>query len=302
MEYSLIQKYSEEHYYTKCELENDFSDSTLTIMWEEIEHYRTFFKHNIKIGYHHYYVTYNPYVSKKIFDLHQQYYKFQYYNKEVTKWLPCSNKEQQEIEQFKVLFNHCKSREINLFFENTLHSLQIELDNELINFLVNKNEDIFLKVFLCILSLEKPITVITLNLICSELCHINILSLIDIDKLYSIIISPKGHNDLTYCFLAFLDDLYLKLCDKMLLYDFKILKGIESLNEEELHNIYPMLKKKQIEFFLIHHQVNHYYTIRDYMSATNVSYETARYSLEELVKIKWYQKLKVGKKFVYHIL
>lgn len=62
---------------------------------------------------------------------------------------------------------------------------------------------------------------------------------------------------------------------------------------------YPMLARSLIAFFVEHRQWNQFYSVKDYQTWNDCSYETARSSLNELVRLGWYKKIKVGKKFVY---
>lgn len=64
---------------------------------------------------------------------------------------------------------------------------------------------------------------------------------------------------------------------------------------------YPNLSQSLITFFVEHRAGNHFYSVKDYQDWHECSYETARSSLNELVNLGWYQKIKVGKKFVYGI-
>lgn len=61
----------------------------------------------------------------------------------------------------------------------------------------------------------------------------------------------------------------------------------------------PELSKKQIKFFVEHSDIRSNYTVKDFQEYFGTSYETARYSLENLVEKKFYKKKKVGKKYVY---
>lgn len=67
----------------------------------------------------------------------------------------------------------------------------------------------------------------------------------------------------------------------------------------ELKEKYPFLTMNQLLFYHEHQTPAHYYTIQQYMEACSVCYETGRMQLEQLVKLGWYRKRKIGKKFVY---
>ncbi|MDD6467524.1 MAG: hypothetical protein PUF50_05035 [Erysipelotrichaceae bacterium] len=72
-------------------------------------------------------------------------------------------------------------------------------------------------------------------------------------------------------------------------------------NEKELVEYYPFLLPQQATFYLQHNRPNHYYTIQQYIEANEVCYETGRIQMEQFVKMGWYKKKKVGKKFVYSV-
>lgn len=62
---------------------------------------------------------------------------------------------------------------------------------------------------------------------------------------------------------------------------------------------FPELTRKQALFYINNQEKNHYYSIDNFRSFSNSSYETARKAMENLTAQKLYQKIKVGKKFVY---
>lgn len=71
------------------------------------------------------------------------------------------------------------------------------------------------------------------------------------------------------------------------------------VDDQRLLEYYPFLHKKQVSFYLEHRESYCYYTIQQYMKYNDVCYETGRMHLEQLVRLGWYVKKKVGKKFVY---
>ena len=82
------------------------------------------------------------------------------------------------------------------------------------------------------------------------------------------------------------------------------LKHSPFMNEGDVKELcarYPFLSDAQVQFYCAHRQAMHYYTVSDYAKWNQCSHETARTSLNELVKLGWYKKQKVGKKFVYLI-
>ncbi|MEF9962446.1 MAG: hypothetical protein RR863_03965 [Erysipelotrichaceae bacterium] len=301
MKYSTIQKYSEEHYYSKNELKADFSDSTLSILWDEIEAYRALFIHEIHVFKLAYYVTYNPYLYQKIIVLHQNLNELQHRGKEEIVWLSLNETGRKILDHFYVLFNG-NSQMKPLLILHALKEFHLNLDQELLVILLDEKEDIFLKVFLCILFLDKKEAILVINIICSRISFSTILKAMDIDFLYQQLIKDKDCLDLTYLFLAFLNQTHSNLSKMVLILEKQSFYQKILMNREELHHIYPMLHRLQIEFYLSHKQSNRFYDIKDYQESNQVCYETARYSLEQLVDLHFYQKLKVGNKFVYYIV
>jgi hypothetical protein len=71
---------------------------------------------------------------------------------------------------------------------------------------------------------------------------------------------------------------------------------------KELAEKNPSLTEHQCLFISLHHKSGHAYTLKQYQNTTNCSYETARYSLDELVKYRVYQKKKFRKKYIYEFV
>jgi hypothetical protein len=69
--------------------------------------------------------------------------------------------------------------------------------------------------------------------------------------------------------------------------------------EEFLLESEPTMKKGQAHFFARHCTIGKYYTIQQYKRSIGVVYETARTSMENLVKLGYYKKEQIKNKFVY---
>ena len=70
--------------------------------------------------------------------------------------------------------------------------------------------------------------------------------------------------------------------------------------EEHLLEMDPALKKGEAYFYARHCTMHMHYTIEQYKKALGCAYETARTSMEHLVKLHYYEKMLVNnKKFVY---
>lgn len=107
-------------------------------------------------------------------------------------------------------------------------------------------------------------------------------------------------KDVSVEYFHFIEKIHLHLNHTMLSLKSKSDNPV-GLNLEELIKRYPMLSETQLRFYVLHREINHFYTINDYRKECDVCYETARYSLEQMVEFEWYMKCKIGKKFVYKI-
>lgn len=69
--------------------------------------------------------------------------------------------------------------------------------------------------------------------------------------------------------------------------------------EEHLLEMDPALKKGEAYFYARHCTMHMNYTIQQYKKALDCAYETARTSMEHLVKLHYYEKRQIKNKFVY---
>ena len=61
----------------------------------------------------------------------------------------------------------------------------------------------------------------------------------------------------------------------------------------------PYLKKAQAHFYVRHSTVGKFYTIQQFKKAEGCVYETARTSMDNLVKLGYYRREQIKNKFVY---
>jgi Fic family protein len=71
------------------------------------------------------------------------------------------------------------------------------------------------------------------------------------------------------------------------------------LSSQQLMFKFPTLSEKAAQFYVANNNPENSYTIQSFREYVGSSYETARYSLDNLVKLGLYSKTKVGKKYVY---
>ncbi|ALV23575.1 hypothetical protein ASO20_02865 [Mycoplasma sp. (ex Biomphalaria glabrata)] len=66
-----------------------------------------------------------------------------------------------------------------------------------------------------------------------------------------------------------------------------------------LHENFPLLTQKELEFYVKYAQENKYYDVKDYQKFASCSYETARTSMQSMNEQNLLEKIKISKKFVY---
>jgi Fic family protein len=69
--------------------------------------------------------------------------------------------------------------------------------------------------------------------------------------------------------------------------------------QQHLMETHPSMKKGEAYFYARHHSLGKYYTLAQYKKQLDCAYETARTSMEHLVKLGYYRKEKYKNKFVY---
>ena len=127
-----------------------------------------------------------------------------------------------------------------------------------------------------------------------------------LNKAFDNVILNQG--DLTYIYLVILNFLktIIKFADEQIenfleekseLSDFSVRE--KNITTDKLMNIYCELSQRQALFFMAHNDKKMSYTISQFKKYTTSSYETSRYSMDNLVELGFYKKQKVGKKFVY---
>ncbi|MFZ9197322.1 MAG: hypothetical protein ACO22H_03030 [Bacilli bacterium] len=69
--------------------------------------------------------------------------------------------------------------------------------------------------------------------------------------------------------------------------------------QKHLLETHPSMKKGEAYFYSRHHSLGKYYTLAQYKKLLDCAYETARTSMEHLVKLGYYRKEKYKNKYVY---
>lgn len=262
--------YSEDEYYDKTQLLSIYSPTVCTCIWEEICKYRQQFRYDVHFRAKRAYITLNKTLYQKMIRI---------YELRLEKKLG--------IEK-KIDFNdHLGAKDLLLKY---IKDNKMIMTQEMFQFLTS-NEFLLLKVFIIynyINDLDFLYLFLCLN---QRMEWFEIVERIELSMKSSI-----DNADLTKDFRDFLDSFYFLSSDNVI----QLISTVfEPMDVEELLTQYPTCSKKQMLFYTKCAKKNHYYTIAQYMEMNNVSYETARKAMEHLVELKFYRKIKVGKKFVF---
>lgn len=260
---------SEEDYVTKIQLKNIYQNTAAEMIYEEILAYRSLYKYPLHFCERHYYVTMNPTLIKKMVQIYEGD--------------PLISKQEN-------LFLK-EGMTLSLWIDQYTQMNNIEIKDELIEFLV-KEEPYILKIFvLHFIDAQEDFLFHFLQFYQKEHWY-SVLN-----SMQKIVIENKETLDLTYEFRHFLNIMYLHLTTKMLPLTGRSFS--EEFSRDELLELFPQLNEKAISFYTSHSLSQHYYTILDYQEYCHVSYESARQAMQRFLYLKFYQRIKVGKKYVY---
>lgn len=302
--YETAQKYSEQGYYTKEAIANEIDSYLLEPIWQEVKTYRSFFRYDLKINDKVLYITRNPFVINKILQLEEQ---LKYIGEDtiICEEYYCPYLSDELNIMYRQYLTHLKLHtyiDFSDFFQTFCDQFDIQdIYKPHIRFLLNKEEPFLIRFFtLLMIPTRRSLHLFLLPFLISQKAE-------NMYRQFSIIdfadsLSEGITGDATYMFLEMLDRLRLILYKNMLLLNSNVKDQYKVLQAQDLVERYPELNKQQIAFYVEHREIGHYYTIQNYIHQCKVCYETARYSLDELVLKHWYEKKKVGKKFVYYIV
>ncbi|MBS6373648.1 MAG: hypothetical protein KH431_03400 [Erysipelotrichaceae bacterium] len=306
--FETAQKYTDMKYCRKEEVAQDFQMLMIDPIWIEIENYRRLFRWSVPFA-KEYYITRNSCVNDRINELTDQLYgiSFDHRNEHVV-W-ECDtrilNERQQStahqfINQMQIALSGDKEMMLFRFLDQwgIDHSIQ----RKHFAFFLDDQISIILRIFVALEFFDKVTSYAFVLFLLGSHKMLYPLSFLSISELFDINISSPVEFDLTYKLLLFLDKLRLNLSKQVLSLGRNARDDVRILSKQELLQQYPMLSEHQAGFYVTHNQVDHYYTIRDYMTFAEVCYETARYSLEGIVKQNWYRKQRIGKKFMYYVV
>lgn len=306
--FETARKYSEIMYYKKADLEKEMDYYLVDPLWHEIEQYRSLFRQEFPLSGKKTYLIRNPLVNDTMAWTQEwmlawlMKHQDPGYSEIDVFWL----KEEEKARFSRLLVKMRYDKEIKaglLFQEIFTHFINdCRLELALRSYLEEETNNLLLKLFLLGMECDKR-TAFLLFFPTIYLHHCFPLSaFMTMEELMDRTDRQITDLDVTSNFLSLLEVLRLKFSDEMLSLNRKDTLSLQKLDARELTERYPMLQKESIAFYVAHRKLHHYYTLQDYMQNAGVCYETARYSMEKLVALKWYQKQKIGKKFVYFVM
>lgn len=303
--YETARKFSEQVYYTKDDLLKEMDSYLVEPIWQEIKAYRAFFRRDFHFSEKPYYIVQNPSFANKtlrIQTLLSQYEHTQPLMYEQSLHDVLNNEEQGQFFQYMQYLKLHPNIQAEDFLQSLFQQFQInDVYKEHIIFLLNEEEPFLLRLYsLVLIELKRSLSIVYYSFLMLQK-SMKIISLIDFLE-FTNECKLKDEQDLTYGYLEMLSRLQLILYKKMVLLNTDNEISTLLLQEKELIERFPALKKEQIQFYVQHRSLGHYYTIQNYIKECEVCYETARYSLDQLVEFHWYDKKKIGKKFVYHVV
>lgn len=294
--YETTRKYSEESYCSKEEVGEDFQALVLESVWLQIIEYRSIFRYNLLFSERQYYIILNPYVLKQIETCNLCIHQFRGYEYKKTA-IPAIFTLQEQNRLLQIVHNPLQ---LHRNFLNIIEGLNISLVPEWISFFMDDTISFLVK--LCMMRYLANETVVKKVMYTFLLLHHMEADYFIFETIALPLYKNGCQKDVTYDVLDSLKKIRLKFSQGMVLLTGEQKSDIIFLHETAMKEQYPHLSPLQIHFFVQHREQHHYYTISQYMSCCNVCYETARYSLDELVTMNWYLKKKLGKKFVYFIV
>ncbi len=301
-------KYSEHAYYNKRDLEQEMDHYLVEPLWAEIEKYRSYFRLEFPLQNKKTYLTRNPHVNDAMILTQEMMMGWLLSHPEGndvpmdTFWL--KDEEQHRFSRLYVKLRYDPLVEPKVVFRELFDNFQLEraLDHDTRLLLEDASYNLMLKIFLLTMNCDKR-SAFLLYIAVLYLHHcLPICTLITMEDVMNHTKQVIADSDVTSNFLALLSYFRLKFSDEMISLSMKDTNSPMTMDEAELCERYPMLQKESVHFYVTHRKLHHYYTLQEYMKECDVCYETARYSMEKLVTLQWYQKQKIGKKFVYFIM
>lgn len=306
--FETARKYSETTYYNKADLEKEMDFYLVDPLWREIEQYRQLFRQEFALQGKKTYLIRNPLVNDTMAQTQELMLAWLMKHQESSQseidlfWLKEDEKER--FTRLLVKMRYDKEIPPRYLFQEIFDHFIMDHNQELAlrAYLETETNNLLCKLFRLAMDCDKR-TAFLLYFPTLYLHHsLPLSSYVTMEELMDRLDRQITNLDVTSNFLTLLEVLRLKFSDEMLSLNRKDTISLQKLDARELIERYPMLQKESIAFYVAHRKLHHYYTLQDYMQNAGVCYETARYSMEKLVALKWYQKQKIGKKFVYFVM
>lgn len=304
--FETTRKYSEMRYYDKQELAEEMDHYMVDPIWHEICQYRSFFRYELPIQGKQTYLVRNCLVNDRMASVqegciawHEQHLQ----ECKASLSFPFLTESQMlAYASLYVRMKYDKGMDGKALIQEVLERFSISISLKLCQYLLQDHHPLLLKLFyLCMECDLRDATVLFYPVL--YLHHaLAYGALFTIEELKQDEVCSIHCLDLTKNFLSFLSVLQLKLSYEMVSLKLRKQESSKKLDAQDLQEQYPMLPKAAIAFYINHQELHHYYTLQDYQDDAHVCYETARYSMDKLVSLHWYQKQKIGKKFVYYIM
>ncbi len=283
-------RYTEDRYTSKAEVSKHISGSMIDPVWKSILEYRKPYIKTYKIDQiNEYCLTVN--LCLRILKMRQS---FLLLPKETTldfkRFIPHFEKRNEIL----WMFYHWNLGENNLssMIHETFVLLTIAKEGQWKDFLMDP--DILLEVKWVTLFNQDLSTEAAICLFVATCFYYNMREAIVLVN--DVFLQTTTDFDKTYILQNWIDVLEMKILNKL-----NDIQTDTNLNFHELSYRYPQLKKYQIEFYLKHNTRGYFYTLEQFIDFTEVCYETSRTSMDQLVSLGFYDKIKQGKKFIYTI-
>lgn len=294
--FELAKRYSEERYYRKEDIMEEMDSYLVEPVWEEITKYRSIFKIDYDIFDYRSYLIYNPKMIQTLLKTQQLMTKGILHN---AIWSEQKNLPETLQPLFVALSGRLSAtKDETSWFRNSILLLSIPIQEKFLHFLCDEEEVMLVKLFYLVICYKEEKKQELLVLFLMKEGYLHFLELI----IECTELIEEDIHDMTPFFLKFLHNIWLKISSLMVLLKGSCEEDTKLMLFEELREKYPCYSDEQLHFYIEHRQIKRYYTIRQYMEYAHVCYETARYSMEQFVEQSWYQKQKLGKKFVYKVL
>ncbi len=292
-------KTSEQAYYSKKDLTQYLNISVVDEVWKEIEKYRSYFKVVDSCMKENEYVVLNGYVSRKMMILMEKMLMLPQEENQMDRlesWIKEEIKDEKEAFLCLDFLKECQMKNVGYATCREYLNMFFFEEKDCNHYL--KRDFPFMIRLTCLLKEDELSLIQKIVLSACILKQVNCEKFIPYLDRDCFIKEYEKEEDQTYNLLSLIRSFNLILNRKL------IKKEETSLHDQGVETLiyrYPMLPKAAVSFYSKHNQPGHYYTISQYIKENNVCYETGRQAMEQLVQYRFYQKAKVGKKFVYSI-